>query len=235
MRDFLAAASAAVDVRQLWAAFTDYFGSHGINNIAILHFVQKGTSDPLGSWAMARGRDDWARHYVDGEMMASDPVRAHATVSSVPFLWSDVYKLRPVSPEEDRAYQEMSQYHPNDGLAVPVFGPSGRNGYVVMAFPSGFALSSCLLVEFRVVAQFAHQCSCELVARTGSAVLLSPREQEVLSWMARGKSNGVIADIIGVSTNTVDTHVRRIFVKLQVSDRVSAALIGMGHGLISQE
>jgi LuxR family transcriptional regulator/LuxR family quorum-sensing system transcriptional regulator CciR len=120
-------------------------------------------------------------------------------------------------------------------LAVPVFGPSGRNGYVVLAFPKGFALSSCLMAEFRVVAQFAHQRSCELVAQTGHAASLSPREQEVLCWMARGKSNSVIADIIGVSANTVDTHVRRIFVKLQVSDRVSAALIGMGHGLIPQE
>jgi LuxR family transcriptional regulator/LuxR family quorum-sensing system transcriptional regulator CciR len=53
--------------------------------------------------------------------------------------------------------------------------------------------------------------------------------------MARGKSNSVIADIIGVSSNTVDTHVRRIFVKLQVRDRVSAAVIATGQGLISQE
>ena len=235
MRDFLAAASAADDVGQLWTAMTDYFDGRGIEDIAIIHFPQQGDPDPAGGWAMRRGWKNWARRYFAGGLMSSDPIRAHAAVSCVPFRWSEVYNLRSMSPEEDRHYQEMTQYHQDDGLAIPVFGPGGRNGYVVLAFPKGFTLSSRLMAEFRVVSQFAHQRSCELVTLRGKATSLSPREQEVLSWMARGKSNSVIADIIGVSSNTVDTHVRRIFVKLQVSDRVSAAIIGMGHGLISQE
>lgn len=235
MRDFLTAASAADDVGQLWTAMTGYFGGHEINDIAIIHFPQQGTSGPDSGWAMRRGWKEWARHYFAANLMPSDPIRAHAAVSSVPFRWSDVRALRSLSPEEDQHYQLLTQYHQDDGLTIPVFGPNGRNGYVVMAFPKGFTLSSRRILDFRVVSQFAHQRTCELVTFRCNASPLSPREQEVLSWMARGKSNSVIAEIIGISTNTVDTHVRRIFVKLQVRDRVSAAVIGTGQGFISQE
>ncbi len=61
---------------------------------------------------------------------------------------------------------------------------------------------------------------------------LSPREAEILQWISRGKSNSVIADILGISRHTVDTHVRRIFRKLDTSDRTTASLRAMQLGLL---
>ena len=63
--------------------------------------------------------------------------------------------------------------------------------------------------------------------------LLSAREKEVIHWVARGKSNSVIGDILGCSAHTVDTHLRRIFAKLDVSDRISAAVRAVALGLTS--
>ncbi|MEO0412476.1 MAG: helix-turn-helix transcriptional regulator [Pseudomonadota bacterium] len=54
----------------------------------------------------------------------------------------------------------------------------------------------------------------------------------VLQWVARGKSNLDISDILSVSSNTVDTYLRRIYAKLGVNDRVTAAVKGVGSGLI---
>lgn len=42
----------------------------------------------------------------------------------------------------------------------------------------------------------------------------------------------MIGDVLGISPHTVDTHLRRIYAKLGVSDRISAALAGVGIGLI---
>ncbi|WP_068309911.1 helix-turn-helix transcriptional regulator [Aliiruegeria sabulilitoris] len=61
---------------------------------------------------------------------------------------------------------------------------------------------------------------------------LSPREAEILRWIARGKSNSVIAEILGISPHTVDTHIRRIYRKLGAGDRTTAALRGMETGLL---
>ena len=61
---------------------------------------------------------------------------------------------------------------------------------------------------------------------------LSERETEVLALVARGKSNALIGDILGISVHTVDAHLRRIYLKLGVFDRISAAVRGIGVGLI---
>ena len=53
---------------------------------------------------------------------------------------------------------------------------------------------------------------------------LSPREMEVLTWVARGKSGSVIAQILGISPHTVDTLIRRILDKTNTSSRTVAAV-----------
>lgn len=47
---------------------------------------------------------------------------------------------------------------------------------------------------------------------------LTPRESEVLSLMAEGKTNAAIADQIFVSEGTVEKHIRGIFSKLELED-----------------
>jgi DNA-binding NarL/FixJ family response regulator len=57
---------------------------------------------------------------------------------------------------------------------------------------------------------------------------VSPREAEVLYWIAEGKGNGEIAIILGTSLRTVEKHVERIFDKLGVDSRVAAAVAALG-------
>jgi DNA-binding NarL/FixJ family response regulator len=56
-------------------------------------------------------------------------------------------------------------------------------------------------------------------------VSLTPRETEVLSWLAKGKTNRDIADILGMSPRTVNKHLEHIFQKLGVETRSAAAVI----------
>lgn len=59
-------------------------------------------------------------------------------------------------------------------------------------------------------------------------VPLTPRETEVLSWLAKGKTNRDIADILGMSHRTVNKHLEHIFEKLGVETRSAATAIA-GH------
>ncbi|HPR42772.1 MAG: response regulator [Burkholderiaceae bacterium] len=54
---------------------------------------------------------------------------------------------------------------------------------------------------------------------------LTPRETEVLAWLAKGKTNRDIADILGMSPRTVNKHLEHIFEKLGVETRAAAAAI----------
>jgi DNA-binding CsgD family transcriptional regulator len=55
--------------------------------------------------------------------------------------------------------------------------------------------------------------------------LLSPRERDVLLGMVDGMSNQQIADELGISRDTVRTHTRNLFAKLEVHSRLEAVRI----------
>ena len=62
---------------------------------------------------------------------------------------------------------------------------------------------------------------------------LTPRELEILTWMARGAGNETIADRLTVSPKTVRNYVSRIYEKLDVNSRAQAIILareaGLGH------
>lgn len=53
---------------------------------------------------------------------------------------------------------------------------------------------------------------------------LTQRESEVLLWIARGKSNRDIGEILGLSPRTVNKHLEQVYTKLGVENRASAAI-----------
>ena len=62
---------------------------------------------------------------------------------------------------------------------------------------------------------------------------LTPKEKEVLSYVAKGASNQEIADKLCVRDVTVKTHLNNIFKKLKVSNRTQAVLLAMQIDLIN--
>jgi DNA-binding NarL/FixJ family response regulator len=60
-----------------------------------------------------------------------------------------------------------------------------------------------------------------------SSLGLTPRETEVLSWVAQGKTNYEIGVILSACTGTICKHVQRILFKLSVENRTAAAAIAL--------
>ena len=79
-----------------------------------------------------------------------------------------------------------------------------------------------------------NQAAGSLDSATANAEIekLSDREREVLQLMAKGLSNGIIAEQLFLSEGTVRNYVSSIFSKLNVSDRTQATLIAVRYGLV---
>ena len=60
---------------------------------------------------------------------------------------------------------------------------------------------------------------------------LTEREREVVAWVASGRSNQEIAEVLVVSPDTVRTHVSRAMVKLHARDRAQLVVFAMESGL----
>jgi DNA-binding NarL/FixJ family response regulator len=61
---------------------------------------------------------------------------------------------------------------------------------------------------------------------------LSARQREILQMLADGMQTDKVAEQLGLSTETVRTHTKRILAKLEASTRTQAVAIGIRHGLI---
>jgi|SRR5215211_187546 len=61
---------------------------------------------------------------------------------------------------------------------------------------------------------------------------LSARQREILQMLADGMQTDAVAQKLGLSTETVRTHTKRILAKLEASTRTQAVAIGIRHGLI---
>lgn len=120
-----------------------------------------------------------------------------------------------------------------DQYMIPVYGPFMVNG--VISFGKGSTIDpgeKSMLMKMESLAAFHHNRMVVHFGEKRSDIDLSPRENEVLTWIARGKSGADIATILGVSLSSVDTYTRRIFEKMGVHDRVSAAVNGVVEGLV---
>jgi DNA-binding CsgD family transcriptional regulator len=177
---------------------------------------------------------DYAEDYVRNRSWEGDPAVRLVQKRTQPFLWTDISRQNDLSKSEKEIVGAAVKAGLQDGYCFPLFGPGGHNGYAALGtFPVGESWNEGKLTLLFWAVQISHLRVCELIAEMmPQPIDLSARELEVLNWIARGKSNSVIAELIGISTNTVDTYMRRLFEKLGVTDRTSAAIKGLVLGLL---
>lgn len=114
---------------------------------------------------------------------------------------------------------------------------AGAAGYLTMLSPISEIVGGLLRVirgETVVAPEFLGQ----LMFRVGNWAndaerALSPREQEMLTFLTDGRSAPEIAASLNLSVPTVKTHLARLYAKLGVSDRAAAVAVGFRRGLIS--
>ncbi len=222
------------DTRALWDCAIAFYHQHDIVRVSYQIYGEGPgyTDDPdLPKDAFPHNPDG---DFIKDSFALIDPIPDLARQHARPVWWSQIEKLRPIS---DEARQKLNAYRARsqgDGLAIQTFGPNLRNAYVGLGY--GFqrpALSDLQVALLQMASQAMHLRYCELTeAAILPAVTLSPRELEVLKWIALGKSNSVISELMGLSRHTVDTLVRRLFSKLEVTDRTTAAIKGIGAGFL---
>jgi DNA-binding NarL/FixJ family response regulator len=107
---------------------------------------------------------------------------------------------------------------------------SGARGYLLKDVVSDEVASSIRQVHAgrRVIPAEVAKRLAEFTPR----IELTAREQEVLTYMAKGLSNKQIGAVLSVAEATIKVHVLHILQKLDAADRTGAVTIGIQRGII---
>lgn len=174
----------------------------------------------------------WQRRYEDAGYLEIDPTVAIGRRSETPMLWSGA-----LFSSARGLWDEAQAHGLRVGWAQSSLGAPGIGGLLTLA-RSHDALSTAELQaqepRMRWLAHTAHACFARILTPRLAAqpeVPLTDREIEVLRWTADGKTSADISDLLAISLNTVNFHLKNAAMKLMASNKtaavVRAALLGL--------
>lgn len=232
MLDKLKAISCAGSVFELRDVTVNAFGALGLTRAYFLApiGVDRSVGRALTNMGFSR---EWEAAYNAGKRL-DDPLPDIAVRVGRAFFWNELPQDTVLNKAESDYLQSLDGWGMPEGICAVAYGPAARVGFVGAAPSATFDRASLPDKDmFRIAAETSFLRYCELnVLELGFEMNLSSRELDVLHWMAQGKSNAAIGEILGLSQDTVGTYIKRIFAKLDVFDRTSAVMKGVTRGLV---
>jgi len=219
---------------ELLDLLSTFFAAHGFEAICYV-LPQKGDIDHYQLFERGLPRP-WMDRYEALDFADIDPipdfVMKHGEVMTLATVVAELEQ------HEEHAvfFAEFASSGIENALIIPTYGRKRAKGIFAISQSSEETLAEIDRSLMHAVAQHAHWKFDQMsLDREVAATQLSPRELEILTWLSAGKSNPDIATILGISMPTVATHLKRLFAKLEVNDRVSAAVKGYKLGLLEEE
>ncbi len=179
--------------------------------------------------------DQWKQYYVENNLHLFDPTLAAAARSIAPVDWGRLER----NSNFDLVFRGASDFGiAPQGLTIPVRGPYGDIGMLSVTRNCKQAewehLIPVIISDLQSLAVHLHDGAMRshTLTRALRAPNLSQREVEILQWIAAGKSQQDVGDILGISHRTVEVHLRSGRDKLYALTTPQAVARAIAMGLI---
>jgi LuxR family transcriptional regulator, quorum-sensing system regulator BjaR1 len=171
--------------------------------------------------------EGWLKRFADQRYQLVDPLIRQMNVTSEPFRWSDV---RPTAgPAALQVLDEATEFGMNDGFALPIYGAEGAMIGITVA-AERYDLDKRDEAALHMAAIYFHAKFARFRMRTPptpKVSKLTPRERECLSWVASGKTDWEISQILNISEQTAHEYVQNAISKLNATTRAQAVAVAM--------
>lgn len=175
---------------------------------------------------------EWQERYASKRYLQIDPTVRHGRQSQAPLIWREE-----VFSSARELWDESKTAGLRVGWAQSSLDAVGVGGMLTLARSSDELSESEIAyqeIKMRWLVNIAHLALSRIfVSRQTqeNQPTLTPREIEVFKWTADGKTSGEISDLLSISENTVNFHIKNAVAKLQTANKtaavVRAAMLGM--------
>jgi LuxR family transcriptional regulator, quorum-sensing system regulator BjaR1 len=184
----------------------------------------------LANVVLHRWPEKWSQRYFSRGYLFDDPTIHRIVTSTEPFLWSELEGAYRDRPSAKRIMDEAREFDLCFGFTVPILTLDGRSAGFSIASNRG-ELPPHSRGSLQLLAMYSFGRALSL-ADTPPPVKLTPREADVLQWIAEGKSDWEISKILHVSEHLVDKMARQIRTKFGAANRTQAVAQALRHGII---
>lgn len=166
-----------------------------------------------------------------------DPVLARMKRLTTPFFYDQSMYVREGAGD---LWEEQAAFGYHTGIAMALHLPGNLHFLLGVdrdrPLPTSDSDLTQLMAYLQLLAVHAQDSAVRLLLDEGRGHIGSPhltdREKEILRWTMQGKSRTSIADILGISVDTVKFHLRNLMAKLQAESKHQAVLKAISLGLI---
>jgi DNA-binding CsgD family transcriptional regulator len=177
--------------------------------------------------------EEWLKLYIEKDYVHHDPAFRHAKTTVRPFRW---FKDSPYDPEREpyaaEVVQRAGDFGILDGFLIPVASTAGRVGQIWFGGRT-LDLPEHQMPALHLMAIYAFD---RILRLHGSPALhrarLTPREREILTLVANGRSTWEIGEALHISSRTVKEHIKHLCSKLGAVTRTQAVMIAVRDKII---
>ncbi len=196
--------------------------------------AQRISSNRLGTLRLSDFPDHWVAQLADEARIADDPVLLASSRQVTPFAWSTLPALVPMTGRH-RAYMAAARSAGlNDGFTVPIHIPGQASGLVSFVIGGTGDLPNDTLPAAHYLACFAFEAARRLrLSEQGGdeqQTRLTQRQLDCLVLAARGKSNWVAGQLLGLSAGTVHKYLEAAKQRYGVSSRTELVVRALYDG-----
>lgn len=178
--------------------------------------------------------ESWKRRYADAGYINMDPTVLHGRQSQKPLVWTEkVFSGAPYMWEDAKAHGLCVGWAQSSLDAV---GVGGMLTLSRSSEPLSIKELEAQELKMRWLVNIAHISLSRALSSKQTEFQygkLTGREVEMLQWTADGKSAQDIADILSISKNTVDFHIKNAIGKLHSANKTAAVVRAAMLGLLN--
>lgn len=226
--------STATDSKILRECLREITSDLGFDFFALIHHVDLRMPRP-GVIHFDNYPVVWSEHFISNGLYVDDPVLHASTRAAIGFPWTAVPDMVRLTSRRRRILESALREGIGPGFTVPSNIPGERHGSCSFAVRLGRDLPERSLMLTQLVGLFAFAAARRIVLaaeRATNPPHLSPKQRDCVVLAGQGKSDSVIAQLLGLSENTVTNYLAAARERYDVATRTQLVTCALADGEI---